>query len=77
MTLLINNIINLMTICWPLDGTACLRSVSDADGYTVSDVVMYWKETPVRGVEGAELPQFSILGHETNDRTVRTNTRIR
>ncbi|CAH2216600.1 jg4067, partial [Pararge aegeria aegeria] len=40
-------------------------------GYTVSDVVMYWKETPVRGVENAELPQFSILGHETNDRKVR------
>lgn len=32
---------------------------------------MYWKETPVRGVEDAELPQFSILGHETNDRKVR------
>lgn len=42
-----------------------------ADGYTVSDVVMYWKETPVRGVEDAELPQFTILGHETNDRKVR------
>lgn len=40
------------------------------DGYTVSDVVMYWKETPVRGVEDAELPQFTILGHETNDRKV-------
>lgn len=32
------------------------------------DVLMYWKQTPVRGVEGAELPQFSILGYETNDR---------
>ncbi|GBP17010.1 Gamma-aminobutyric acid receptor subunit beta-like [Eumeta japonica] len=42
--------------------------VCNADGYTVSDVVMYWKETPVRGVEDAELPQFTILGHETNDR---------
>lgn len=36
----------------------------------MSDVVMYWKETPVRGVEDAELPQFSILGHKTNDRKV-------
>lgn len=45
--------------------------INVADGYTVSDVVMYWKETPVRGVEDAELPQFTILGHETNDRKVR------
>lgn len=27
------------------------------DGYTVSDVVMFWRETPVVGVEDAELPQ--------------------
>jgi len=39
-----------------------------SDGYTVSDVVMYWKETPVRGVDEAELPQFTIIGYETNDR---------
>lgn len=32
---------------------------------------MYWKNTPVRGVEEAELPQFTILGYETNDRKVR------
>lgn len=41
------------------------------DGYTVSDVVMYWKNTPIRGVEEAELPQFTILGYETNDRVVK------
>lgn len=35
------------------------------------DVVMYWKPTPVRGVEEAELPQFTILGYETNDRKVK------
>lgn len=40
------------------------------DGYTVSDVLMYWKPTPVSGVEEAELPQFTILGYETNDRKV-------
>lgn len=40
------------------------------DGYTVSDVVMYWKPTPVRGVSEAELPQFTIIGYETNDRKV-------
>lgn len=43
--------------------------IIDLDGYTVSDVVMYWKETPVRGVDEAELPQFTIIGYETNDRT--------
>lgn len=47
-----------------------------SDGYTVLDVVMYWKETPVRGVEEAELPQFTILGHETNDRKERLATGI-
>lgn len=40
------------------------------DGYTVMDVVMYWKPTPVRGVEEAQLPQFSILGYETNEKKV-------
>lgn len=29
---------------------------------------MYWKDTPVRGVEEAQLPQFTIIGYETNDR---------
>lgn len=33
---------------------------------------MYWRSTPIRGVEEAELPQFTILGYETNDRKVRT-----
>lgn len=42
--------------------------VFSPDGYTVLDVVMYWKDTPVRGVEEAELPQFTIIGYETNDR---------
>lgn len=41
-----------------------------SDGYTVSDVVMYWRSTPIRGVEEAELPQFTIIGYETNDRKV-------
>lgn len=44
--------------------------MSSIDGYTVMDVLMYWKQTPVRGVEEAELPQFTILGYETNDRKV-------
>ena len=29
------------------------------DGYTVSDVVMFWRDTPVVGVEDAELPQVT------------------
>ncbi|KAK7081940.1 Gamma-aminobutyric acid receptor subunit beta-2 [Halocaridina rubra] len=39
------------------------------DGYTVADVVMYWKDIPVVGVEEAELPQFTIMGYEAKDRT--------
>lgn len=31
---------------------------------------MYWKLTPVIGVFESELPQFTILGYETNDRKV-------
>lgn len=50
--------------------------VSTPDGYTVSDVVMYWKPTPVRGVSEAELPQFTIIGYETNDRKVYFNRQI-
>jgi len=48
-----------------------LKVTSISDGYTVSDVVMYWRNTPIRGVEEAELPQFTIMGYETNDRKVR------
>ena len=29
---------------------------------------MRWRETPVVGVDDAELPQFTIVGYETNDR---------
>lgn len=37
---------------------------------------MYWKPTPVRGVEDAELPQFTIIGYETNDRKEKLATGI-
>lgn len=40
------------------------------------DVLMYWKLTPVRGVEDAELPQFTIIGYETNDRKEKLATGI-
>ncbi|KYM83084.1 Gamma-aminobutyric acid receptor subunit beta-like protein, partial [Atta colombica] len=47
-----------------------------SDGYTVLDVLMYWKETPVHGVKEAELPQFTIIGYETNDRKEKLATGI-
>ena len=37
---------------------------------------MYWKETPVVGVEEAKLPQFTIVGYETNDRKEKLATGI-
>ncbi|OXA44115.1 Gamma-aminobutyric acid receptor subunit beta-like [Folsomia candida] len=52
---------------YPLDSQNCTVEI-ESYGYTVSDVVMYWKDTPVVGVEEAELPQFTIMGYETNDR---------
>jgi gamma-aminobutyric acid receptor subunit beta len=45
-----------------------------SDGYTVSDVVMYWRDEPVVGVEDAELPQFTIVGWETNERKIKLAT---
>lgn len=38
------------------------------DGYTVRDVVMHWKDTPVVGVDTVQLPQFTILNYDTSDR---------
>ncbi|EEB18263.1 Gaba-gated chloride channel, putative [Pediculus humanus corporis] len=52
---------------YPLDSQNCTVEI-ESYGYTVLDVVMYWKDTPVRGVEKAQLPQFTIIGYETNDR---------
>ncbi|KAK2726542.1 hypothetical protein QYM36_000840 [Artemia franciscana] len=43
-------------------------------GYTVGDVVMFWRDTPVFGVEEAELPQFTIVGYNANDRKERLAT---
>ena len=40
----------------------------------VSDVVMYWREQPVVGVEEAELPQFTIMGWQTNERKIKLAT---
>ena len=44
------------------------------DGYTVSDVVMYWREEPVVGVDEAELPQFTIVAWATNERKIKLAT---
>ncbi|CAH1159699.1 unnamed protein product [Phaedon cochleariae] len=64
---------------YPLDSQNCTVEI-ESYGYTVKDVVMYWKttpkSTPVRGVEEAELPQFTIIGWETNDRKERLATGI-
>ncbi|XP_041973521.1 gamma-aminobutyric acid receptor subunit beta-like [Aricia agestis] len=60
---------------YPLDSQNCTVEI-ESYGYTVSDVVMYWKETPVRGVEDAELPQFTIMGHITNDRKEKLATGV-
>ncbi|KAK9870326.1 hypothetical protein WA026_006412 [Henosepilachna vigintioctopunctata] len=60
---------------YPLDSQNCTVEI-ESYGYTVMDVVMYWMETPVRGVEEAELPQFTIIGWETNDRMEKLATGI-
>ncbi|XP_014213625.1 gamma-aminobutyric acid receptor subunit beta-like [Copidosoma floridanum] len=60
---------------YPLDSQNCTVEI-ESYGYTVLDVVMAWKETPVRGVDEAELPQFTIIGYETNDRKEKLATGI-
>ncbi|XP_050296271.1 gamma-aminobutyric acid receptor subunit beta-like isoform X2 [Anthonomus grandis grandis] len=60
---------------YPLDSQNCTVEI-ESYGYTVMDVVMYWKDRPVRGVEEAELPQFTIIGYETNDRKEKLATGI-
>lgn len=52
---------------YPLDSQNCTVEI-ESYGYTVRDVIMHWTDTPVVGVEQAELPQFSILRYETTDR---------
>lgn len=56
---------------WPF---FCISCRFFSDGYTVSDVVMYWREEPVVGVDKAELPQFTIVGWETNERKIKLAT---
>ena len=35
---------------------------------------MYWRDKPVVGVEEASLPQFTIVGYETNERKIKLAT---
>jgi len=58
---------------YPLDQQNCTVEI-ESYGYTVSDVVMYWRVEPVVGVEDAELPQFTIKGFETNERKIKLAT---
>merc|ERR1712179_811286 len=58
---------------YPLDSQNCTVEI-ESYGYTVTDVVMYWRDQPVVGVEEAELPQFTIEGYETNERKIRLAT---
>ncbi|XP_076274666.1 ligand-gated chloride channel homolog 3 isoform X1 [Rhynchophorus ferrugineus] len=60
---------------YPLDSQNCTVEI-ESYGYTVSDVVMYWKDRPVRGVEDAELPQFTVMGYEPNDRKEKLATGV-
>ncbi|XP_067134198.1 gamma-aminobutyric acid receptor subunit beta-like isoform X2 [Centruroides vittatus] len=60
---------------YPLDSQNCTVEI-ESYGYTVRDVIMHWTETPVVGVEQAELPQFSILRYETTDRKEQLATGI-
>ncbi|CAO1385331.1 unnamed protein product [Diamesa tonsa] len=60
---------------YPLDSQNCTVEI-ESYGYTVSDVLMYWRNTPIRGVEEAELPQFTIIGYETNDRKEKLATGV-
>jgi hypothetical protein len=46
------------------------------DGYTVTEVVMFWSDTPVLGMKDAKLPQFTIVNHETSNRRVRLATGV-
>ena len=73
---------------YPLDRQNCTVEI-ESYGYTISDVVMYWRDEPVVGVEvrlrqttdskktllqEAELPQFTIMGWETNERKIKLAT---
>ncbi|KAG1687996.1 Gamma-aminobutyric acid receptor subunit beta-like [Nymphon striatum] len=53
---------------YPLDLQECTVEI-ESYGYTVNDVVMYWITVPIDGVKEIKLPQFSIVNHNTKDRS--------
>ncbi|KAG1652051.1 Gamma-aminobutyric acid receptor subunit beta-like [Nymphon striatum] len=63
---------------YPLDLQECTVEI-ESYGYTVNDVVMYWITVPIDGVKEIKLPQFSIVNHNTKDRSevLATETRQR
>ncbi|KAA0198222.1 hypothetical protein HAZT_HAZT002908 [Hyalella azteca] len=52
---------------FPLDIQKCSVEI-ESYGYTLAEVVMYWQDIAVVGVEQAELPQFTIVGYNTTSR---------
>ena len=48
-----------------------------ADGYTQTEVLMKWREgeNSVRGVEEAQIPQFTVMTYSTTNRSVSVRQR--
>ncbi|GMT19520.1 hypothetical protein PFISCL1PPCAC_10817, partial [Pristionchus fissidentatus] len=59
---------------FPLDAQNCTVEI-ESYGYTTSEVLMKWNHPlAVHGVDQAEVPQFRILGYQTEDSIVSTAT---
>ncbi|VDK56845.1 unnamed protein product [Anisakis simplex] len=59
---------------YPLDSQNCTVEI-ESYGYTTSEVLMKWNHPlAVHGVDRADVPQFIILGFQTEDSIVRTAT---
>ncbi|KAK0415731.1 hypothetical protein QR680_012090 [Steinernema hermaphroditum] len=59
---------------YPLDFQNCTVEI-ESYGYTTSEVLMKWNHPhAVHGVDQADVPQFTIIGYQTEDSIVRTAT---
>uniref|UniRef100_A0A1I7YMI0 Gamma-aminobutyric acid receptor subunit beta-like n=1 Tax=Steinernema glaseri TaxID=37863 RepID=A0A1I7YMI0_9BILA len=59
---------------YPLDFQNCTVEI-ESYGYTTSEVLMKWNHPQaVHGVDQADVPQFTIIGYQTEDSIVRTAT---
>ncbi|CAB3401512.1 unnamed protein product [Caenorhabditis bovis] len=59
---------------FPLDSQNCTVEI-ESYGYTTSEVLMKWNQpNAVHGVEQADVPQFTIVGCQTEDSIVSTAT---